>query len=750
MPSLIVVAKTRSEEVPLEGSVAVIGRDAGVTFELSDFKVSRRHALLVRTAEGFFVKDLGSRNGVFLNQRRVPPREQSRLKNGDVIQLGSTTLVFKDLQGGGSDPGVALATRRIVAEAVSAAAATPPPPSAAAPAEGTAPPALADRPTSPPTPNPPAPTSQPTPSQPAPAHPRPAAEPAPAPAQAARRAAGIPRALPPARPAGGGARRSQPGSAQPASSAPSGGSRPDSQAELLLARALERADRERVFLRNVCLVLVGLLGLTLAWLLVSALREPVPPAAVPAPTAGPAPSAPQAQTADALPSAAERLDRARFAAEVHPVLATRCAACHSFVGRGGDLLLAASHDSGTVDANFAAAARFVRVAPDAEQSPLLLKALPLEEGGQPHGAGVTVLRRADPEWQVLRGWALAQTAPLPAPAPAAATSPDPSPPGTPAPGAPSSGGSNRPPQVTIARTGDAALVGQPLALDASGAQDPEGDPLHFRWVLTRRPEGSGATLTGGDGPRVELVPDLPGPYEVAVVVHDGTDSARASATVHAGLAPTDPGREAALARVVERLTGRRPLAGELQPLLRLERGALVEALLSRPEPYERWWQEELGYLLDGPVRPKGEPWDSMPARLREGRVGVQDVRYALAVGRDWSGRWGGKQAFVGAVLERLLGLDGEAAAKQRAAAERLYDGYQAEFLGQKGSSQADLVRIAVRDEQARRHSLRCAWRRAVGSEPDAAALEAALSAWSKEPQAFFRILTEAACRDLGP
>ena len=87
MPSLIVVEKTRTQHFSLNNAVTVIGRDGGANLELSDFKVSRRHALLVRSVEGFFVKDLGSRNGLSVNQVQLGNRHQARLKNGDVLSI---------------------------------------------------------------------------------------------------------------------------------------------------------------------------------------------------------------------------------------------------------------------------------------------------------------------------------------------------------------------------------------------------------------------------------------------------------------------------------------------------------------------------------------------------------------------------------------------------------------------------------------------------------------------------------------
>src|SRR5581483_854224 len=99
MPSLIVVGKKDGAELALDASVTVIGRDRGVTLELGDFQVSRRHALVVKTDDGTFVKDLGSRNGVLVNSARVPSRRHQKLKNGDVLTLGRTALIYKDTVG---------------------------------------------------------------------------------------------------------------------------------------------------------------------------------------------------------------------------------------------------------------------------------------------------------------------------------------------------------------------------------------------------------------------------------------------------------------------------------------------------------------------------------------------------------------------------------------------------------------------------------------------------------------------------
>ena len=79
---------------------------------------------------------------------------------------------------------------------------------------------------------------------------------------------------------------------------------------------------------------------------------------------------------------------------------------------------------------------------------------------------------------------------------------------------------NSQPQAQV--DGDAAaLIGDVISVDGSASVDPDDDPLLFSWELTRMPDGSQATLTGLDLSDVRFTPDLPGEYEVRLVVSDG-------------------------------------------------------------------------------------------------------------------------------------------------------------------------------------------------------------------------------------
>jgi pSer/pThr/pTyr-binding forkhead associated (FHA) protein len=56
--------------------------------------VSRRHARLLRRADGIYLEDLNSTNFTFLNGLRLQPGQAYPLKDGDEIRLGVLTLKY--------------------------------------------------------------------------------------------------------------------------------------------------------------------------------------------------------------------------------------------------------------------------------------------------------------------------------------------------------------------------------------------------------------------------------------------------------------------------------------------------------------------------------------------------------------------------------------------------------------------------------------------------------------------------------
>jgi hypothetical protein len=78
---------------PIGPQGAVIGRSPDVDILLSSTDVSRRHAEIVPDEAGWLLVDLGSTNGVSLNAR--PVGVPTLLTDGDVIEIGSTELIFE-------------------------------------------------------------------------------------------------------------------------------------------------------------------------------------------------------------------------------------------------------------------------------------------------------------------------------------------------------------------------------------------------------------------------------------------------------------------------------------------------------------------------------------------------------------------------------------------------------------------------------------------------------------------------------
>jgi FHA domain len=79
------------ESFPLSGERMTIGRRPDSDVFLDDVTVSRDHALLVRRGSDFFLDDLGSLNGTYVNRHRI---ESHRLEDGDELQVGKFKLTY--------------------------------------------------------------------------------------------------------------------------------------------------------------------------------------------------------------------------------------------------------------------------------------------------------------------------------------------------------------------------------------------------------------------------------------------------------------------------------------------------------------------------------------------------------------------------------------------------------------------------------------------------------------------------------
>lgn len=93
-PALVLVGKdTQPEIVPLEQNRRyTLGRDRDNSIVLKDPSASRKHAELFSAPDGFYIRDLGSRYGVFVNKVKI--QNAFHLNHGDRVVLGNMLVYF--------------------------------------------------------------------------------------------------------------------------------------------------------------------------------------------------------------------------------------------------------------------------------------------------------------------------------------------------------------------------------------------------------------------------------------------------------------------------------------------------------------------------------------------------------------------------------------------------------------------------------------------------------------------------------
>lgn len=83
------------EYLIMEDSVSV-GSGSSADIIIKDSGISRLHARITREGEMFFIKDMNSTNGTWINERRISVYELCPIKNGDVIRLARSSFELID------------------------------------------------------------------------------------------------------------------------------------------------------------------------------------------------------------------------------------------------------------------------------------------------------------------------------------------------------------------------------------------------------------------------------------------------------------------------------------------------------------------------------------------------------------------------------------------------------------------------------------------------------------------------------
>lgn len=85
----------RDEYMLTQGNVS-IGSGASADILIKDSGISRLHARLTKEGEMYFIKDMNSTNGTWVNEHRLSVYEMCPVKNGDIIRLAQSRFELID------------------------------------------------------------------------------------------------------------------------------------------------------------------------------------------------------------------------------------------------------------------------------------------------------------------------------------------------------------------------------------------------------------------------------------------------------------------------------------------------------------------------------------------------------------------------------------------------------------------------------------------------------------------------------
>ena len=79
----------------LENTIVSIGRSSDNDIQLKDKYTSRNHMILWGAGGRFFVKDLGSENGTFVNGRQIPSGKVVELYQSQSVLVGKSLVSLR-------------------------------------------------------------------------------------------------------------------------------------------------------------------------------------------------------------------------------------------------------------------------------------------------------------------------------------------------------------------------------------------------------------------------------------------------------------------------------------------------------------------------------------------------------------------------------------------------------------------------------------------------------------------------------
>lgn len=75
-------------------SKITFGRSKENSVIINNKLASRTHAVIQKIKEDYFLKDLGSTNGTYLNGKKIPADKYVKLSRGDKITIGNDNVIM--------------------------------------------------------------------------------------------------------------------------------------------------------------------------------------------------------------------------------------------------------------------------------------------------------------------------------------------------------------------------------------------------------------------------------------------------------------------------------------------------------------------------------------------------------------------------------------------------------------------------------------------------------------------------------
>lgn len=89
------LVQNQTAEITSIASSWSLGRSLTCAITLSDRSISRCHAVIgYDPMDGFYITDVGSSNGTWVNRRRLILTERQLLHDGDLIRMGAVKIEF--------------------------------------------------------------------------------------------------------------------------------------------------------------------------------------------------------------------------------------------------------------------------------------------------------------------------------------------------------------------------------------------------------------------------------------------------------------------------------------------------------------------------------------------------------------------------------------------------------------------------------------------------------------------------------